>query len=267
MAPINGLKSDHGQIRSFPHQKDLVLNLVRRNFILRYKGSVLGVLWSLLLPLAQLLVLVFLFGKVVPLGIKDYPAFVFTALLPWNWFSNCLNSAGLLFFNNRDLVRRPNFAPFTLTIIDALTNLLTFLISLPILFALLFSHGRGITISLLFFPVLVLIQGILIVGMGLIIATLNVFYRDVAHIISVAIMLLFYITPIFYQPQTVSQKYHFVFEWNPMAILIENYRAVLFLGILPEWNSLLIGFLFSAIVCYFGYIIYQNQIHNVIDAI
>jgi len=244
-----------------------MLNLVRRNFILRYKGSVLGVLWSLLLPLAHLLVLAYLFGKVVRLGIEDYPAFVFTALLPWNWFSSCINSAGSLFLSNRDLLRRPNFAPYTLIIIDALTNLLTFLISLPILFVLLISHGRGMTLSLPFFLLLVPIQGILIIGLGLMIATLNVFYRDIAHIMSVATMLLFYITPVFYGSQTVGKEYHFLFEWNPMAILIENYRAVLFQGTSPEWHSLLIAFIFSAIVCYFGYLIYRRQIHNVIDAI
>jgi lipopolysaccharide transport system permease protein len=81
-------------MKSLTYRIDLIRHLVWRDFVLRYKGSVLGVLWYLLPPLAQLLVLVFLFGRVVPLNIEAYPAFVFCGLLPWTWFSTCLNSGG-----------------------------------------------------------------------------------------------------------------------------------------------------------------------------
>jgi len=253
-------------MKSFTYQSDLILNLARRNFILAYKGSTLGILWSALLPLCQLLVLVFVFRKILPLGIEDFPAFLFAALLPWNWFSTSINSASNIFLVNRDLMRRPNFAPLMLIVVDALTNLLTFLISLPILFALLTFYGRGMTIYLLFFPLLVLIQGILIVGLGLIIATLNVFYRDVAHIVSVAVMLLFWLTPIFYQTKTVPEEYRFLFTLNPMTVLVESYRAVFF-GTPLEWNSLLLSSILSVMLCGLGYIIYQRQLHDIIDAI
>jgi len=253
-------------MKNFTHHRDLILNLARRNFILAYKGSTLGILWSALLPLSQLLVLVFVFRRILPLGIEDFPAFVFAALLPWNWFSNSINSASNIFLVNRDLMRQPHFAPRTLVVVDALTNLLTYLISLPILLALLTLHGRGVTISLLFFPLLVLIQGILIVGLSLIIATLNVFYRDVAHIVSVAVMLLFWFTPVFYQSKIVPEKYHFLYTLNPMAVLVESYRAVFF-GTPLEWSSLLLSFILSVMLCGLGYIIYQRQLHDIIDAI
>ena len=81
-------------MNSLAYRLDLILHLVWRDFVLRYKGSVLGVLWYLLPPLTQLLVLVFLFGRVVPLNIEAYPAFVFCGLLPWTWFGTCLGSAG-----------------------------------------------------------------------------------------------------------------------------------------------------------------------------
>src|SRR5262245_47677541 len=91
------------------HQIDLILNLVRRNFILQFKGSLLGLLWALVLPLCQLMIFVFLFRRVVPLKIEAYPAFVYAGLLPWNWFSMSVIAASNLFIFNRDLVRRPNF--------------------------------------------------------------------------------------------------------------------------------------------------------------
>src|SRR5215475_776039 len=204
------------------HQFDLIINLARRNFFLQFRGSLLGLLWPLLLPIIQLMVFVFLFQRVVPLGLENYPAFVYTALLPWNWFSVSVLSAGNLFLAHRDLVRRPNFTPSTLAVVSALTNLLTYLVALPVVLVLLAISGRAITWTVLRLPLI-----ILIVGISLFIATWNVFYRDVQHIASVAVMLLFYLTPVFYSLNNVRREYRVPFTLNPMAGLVQAYRAVL----------------------------------------
>jgi lipopolysaccharide transport system permease protein len=249
------------------HYIDLVTHLVKRNFILRYKGSAIGVLWSLMLPLCQLLILVFVFRKVVPLKIEDYPAFVFTALLPWIWFGSCMSSAGGLFTGNRDLIRKPNFSPSTLVIVDTLANLLPYLLFMPVLFVMLFIYNRPVTSALLYLPLLIVIQGILTAGLGLIIATLNVFYRDVQYIISVSLMLLFYITPVFYRSQAMADNYRIVFKVNPLAVLLDSYRAILFYGKTPEWSSLLLVGIASFTICFAGYLIYNRQLHEIIDTI
>jgi len=252
---------------SFNYYSDLIFHLVRRDFSLRYKRSVLGVLWSLLLPLAQLLVLVFLFQKVVPLRIDAYPAFVFSALLPWTWFSTCLGSAGSLFIGNRDLMRRPNFEPSTLIIVNTLSNLLLYLVSLPILFIVLTLYNRTMTPALMIFPLLILIQSVLIIGLGMITATLNVFYSDIQQIVSVLIMLLFYVTPVFYNPNGISESYRILYNLNPIAVLIQSYRAIFFYGTTPDLCPLAVAGVISALVCGLGYFIYGRQLHNVIDAI
>lgn len=249
------------------YHADLILHLSRRNFLLRYKGSTLGVLWSLLVPLSQLLVLVFVFGKVVPLNIEAYPAFVFTALLPWNWFSNCLGSAGSLFISNRDLVRKPNFAPSTLVIVDVLANLLPYLVFLPVLLVMLLAYGRNMTMSLLALPLLMIIQAVFTAGLTLIIGTLNVFYRDIQHMVTVSLMLLFYLIPVFYRSQAMGESYRIILGLNPVAVLIDNYRAILFYGQAPEWYSLLSVGLISATLCGIGYLIYRSRLHEVIDII
>ena len=249
------------------HQKDLIIHLVKRNFMLRYKGSAIGVLWSLMLPLSQLLVLVFVFRKVVPLNIEDYPVFVFTALLPWIWFSTCLGSAGSLFIGNRDLIRKPNFSPSTLILVDTLSNLLPYLLFLPILFFMLIMYHRALTLSLLCLPLLMLIQGILTAGLGLIIATLNVFYRDVQYIVSVILLLLFYVTPVFYRSQAIAGSYQALFKLNPVAVLLDSYRTVLFYGRFPDWSSLLLVGMVSGTVLVIGYFLYHRQLHEIIDAI
>lgn len=254
-------------MNSLIYNFDLICHLVRRDFSLRYKRSVLGMLWSLMQPLAQLLVLVFLFEKVVPLNIDAYPVFVFCALLPWTWFSACLSSAGSLFVGNRDMVRRPNFIPANLVIINTLSNLITFLLALPILFAMLVLYDKTLTLYLLYLPLLMLLQGVFVTGLGMILATLNVFYRDVQYVIGVALMLLFYLTPVFYQSQTVTEGYRTLYTLNPIAVLIESYRAIFFYGTAPEWSALLFVGIASVVVCGLGYLVYSCLFHNVIDTI
>lgn len=263
--PIPSKKS--GQSGAVRYYYDLICHLVRCDFTVRYKGSALGVLWSLALPLSQLLVLVFLFQRVVPLNIDAYPAFVFSALLPWTWFSTCVGSAGNLLINNRGLVRRPNFSPATLILANTLSYMINFFVVLPILLVMLFIYDRTVTQAILVFPLLILIQGILIVGLGLIIATLNVFYRDVQHIMSVVLMLLFYMTPVFYQPQAVSENLRGLYTFSPIAVLIQGYREIFFYGTFPEGRLLLFAGVTSIFVCVFGYLLYRFFLHDVIDTI
>ncbi len=254
-------------MNSSAYHFDLVWHLVKRNFYLRYIGSSIGILWYLLLPLSQLLVLVFLFGKVVPLKIDAYPAFVFSTLLPWVWFSTCLNTASSLFISNKDLIRRPNFAPFILIIVDTIANLLAFILFLPILIFILALYSRYITLYFLIFPLLILIQGILTVGLSMIIATMNVFYRDIQQIVTVAIMLLFYLTPIFYRPEAISKKYNLVYTSNPIAVLIQSYREILFYGSPPQWSSLMFAGIISVIVCVAGFFLYNRHLPDIFDAL
>jgi lipopolysaccharide transport system permease protein len=249
------------------YYRDLIFHLVKRNFLLRYKGSSIGVLWSLALPLAQLLVLVFIFQKVVPLKIEDYPVFVFTALLPWVWFSSCLGTAGGLFIYNRDLIRKPDFSPANLVVVDILTNLFTYIIFLPILILMLLIYDRPIASSLIFLPLLILLQAVLTIGLSLIIATFNVFYRDIQHIVTVILLLMFYLTPVFYRSQGLAENYSMIFKLNPVAALIDSYRAVLFYGNIPEWNSLLYAAVISCLSLFTGYFLYLRRLHEIVDAV
>jgi ABC-type polysaccharide/polyol phosphate export permease len=260
-------RNKHSYARQFVYHFDLLRNLVWRDYSLRYKHSVLGLLWSLLLPLAQLLVLVFLFQAVVPLNIEAYPAFVFSAILPWSWFNSSLSSSCNLFISNRDLVRHPHFSPASLTLINTLSNLIAFMVALPLLIIVLVVYKRPITSALFMLPLLLLIQGVLTAGLSLIIATWNAFYRDVQHIVLVALMLLFYLTPVFYRPQAVAAEYQILYRLNPLAVLIQSYRAIFFEGVYPTWGALLFTALASSAVFAFGYLIYRRQQHEIIDKI
>jgi lipopolysaccharide transport system permease protein len=258
---------NRGGLKSLRYRVDLIQHLVGREFTLRYKRSALGIFWSLLTPLAQLFVLVFLFGRVLPLSIEAYPAFVFCALLPWIWFSSCLSVAGGLFIHNRDLARRPNFEPSTLIVVNLLANLIHYVIFLPILLVFLAWYGRPLTTALFSLPVLLLVQGFLILGLGLVIATLNAFYHDVEFLVGVALMLLFYLTPVFYRIETLGDQFRIFYMVNPMAVLIQGYRGIFFYGTAPEWGPLALAAVISIVLFGLGYFVYKHQLSNVIDAL
>ena len=255
------------RFRRLAYGFDLMRHLVWRDFSLRYKQSILGILWSLLLPLAQLLVLVFLFQTVVPLNIEAYPAFVFTALLPWSWFGSSVGSACNLFVSNRDLVRRPDFAPSLLMVVNTLSNMLTYLVALPILFAMLAAYGVALTPALALFPVLLLIQSVLTVGLSLLVATANVYFRDVQHIVGVLLTLLFYLTPVFYRPQAVVQQYHELYTFNPIAVLLQGYRSIFLYGVMPPWPAVAFAALSAIAIWLLGIIAYSARASDIVDMI
>jgi ABC-type polysaccharide/polyol phosphate export permease len=219
------------------HRWDLLANLVRRDLRLRYRRSALGVLWTLLLPLAQVAVLVLVFQFIVPLNITAYPLFVFSGLLPWTWFSTSLLAATGVFIENRDLLRRPGFDPALLVVATTISNLVMYLAALPVLFLLLAYYGRPPRAAIALFPLLVLVQASLTIGLGLVGATLNVFYRDVCYVVSIVLLLVFYLTPVFYQLPANAPGLDLLFALNPLATLVTAYRGVLVDGTFPPWPS------------------------------
>lgn len=246
------------------YSAELIWHLVQRDFQLSHIGSLLGVGWRILIPLAQLGLLVLVFGSVVPLDIPDYPPFIYSALLPWLWFNNSLSSSGHLFLGNRDLLRRPNFSPIVLIVANMISTLITFLLSLPLLFFLLHWYGRPVTGTVLYFPLIMLVQGVLIFSLSLIIATYNVFYRDIAHVVGILLPMLFFITPVFYRP-AAEMEYSSWFQLNPMTALVRAYRSVFFHGAMPEWGAVFLVALFSLAILWMSCAAYRNRLPDMID--
>jgi ABC-type polysaccharide/polyol phosphate export permease len=249
------------------HTFELIWHLVKRDFQLRYAGSKLGFLWSLAIPLSQLLMLVFVFGKVIPLNIPNYPVFVFIALLPWNWFSSSLMGASSAFLSARALLRYPNFQPAVIIGVNTAAHLLTFALTLPVLFGMMYWYGIDFPwMFLSAFPLLLLIQGALITGLSFIVATANVFYRDISQFMSLAISLLFFLTPIWYGPETKGE-YGFLFQVNPVSLIVQNYRRVLLDGQWLDWPSVTTAALTSIGFVLVGYLIFRHLQSEIVDTI
>jgi lipopolysaccharide transport system permease protein len=216
--------------------RDVTLHLVRRELAIRHRGSLLGWLWSFFPALLQLLVTHFLFTRVIPLGVANYPVFLLAGLLAWNWFAGGVRSATAVLESSRSLVFRPGFPTILLPLVATLVELVDYLIALPILFgALALTTGVSVTAALL--PVFIVFQLFLIAGLGLMLAPLQLFFRDVRQFVGMAVTLGFWLTPVFYRQRQVPEAFKPLYDLNPMAHLIEAERDILLGGTLPSLAS------------------------------
>ena len=224
-------RRDRGPSSRLIRAVDLLRELVARDIKVRYKRSFLGIAWTLLNPLAQMLVLSFVFTQVLPLNIPDYPAFVFTGLLAFTWFQASVLSASASVLDHGTLIRQPGFPVAILPAVPIATHLVHFLLALIVLLPFLALTGHQLTPALLLLPVLIAIQFVLSLGLGYLTAPLQVVLRDTQHTLGVIMMLGFYLTPVFYDLKAVPSEYLRLYYCNPMVTLIDAYRDIL--GVSP----------------------------------
>jgi lipopolysaccharide transport system permease protein len=221
------------------HVRDLLYVLVGRDIKLRYRGSVLGVLWSLLNPLAHLVVLLFVFQWVTPLNIPNYPLFVFTGVLAWSWFSASLPAATISITSNRQLIRQPGFPAAILPAVPVLSSLVHFAIAMALVIVVLVIRGSWLTPAILALPLVVALQFLVTLSVGYVTATVQVRFRDTAYLVGVLLLLGFFLTPVFYRPNLIPTTYQVFYVLNPMAHLIGAYREILIQGQWPDVPGLL----------------------------
>lgn len=226
--------------RRLIYSRDVLRELIARDMKLRYKRSVMGIAWTLLNPLAELLVLLFIFGTVVPLDIPNYTSFLFTGILAYGWFQSSLLFATGAIVNNRELIKQPAFPIATLPIVTVASNLIHFLLALPILVLFLVFGGIQLTSAALALLLLIALQFTLTLGLAYMVATIHVTFRDTQYLLKVLLQLLFYLSPVFYDASAVPSRYQSLYHLNPMVFLIDAYRAVLIRGEVPDYRSLLV---------------------------
>ncbi|MEA2330222.1 MAG: lipopolysaccharide transport system permease protein [Thermoleophilaceae bacterium] len=212
---------------------ELAVHLARREVTSRHRWTLLGWMWPLTRQLAQLGVLVFVFSGVVDLGIDDYPVFVFTGLLAFTWFSAGLSEAASSLVTHRHLVFQTRFPPAVIPVVSVAVPLVDVIMGLPVLLVMVaLTHGLDWTALLL--PPLLAVQFVLMCGLAWLCSAATVYLRDVPQVVLVGLTLIFYVTPVFYDLDRVPERYRSVLELNPLATLIEAYRAVLLGGSGPS---------------------------------
>jgi ABC-type polysaccharide/polyol phosphate export permease len=249
--------------------RELVHNLVIRDLKVRYKNSALGVLWSLLNPLMMMLVFTAVFTVMQGAPVEKFPVFVLVGLLPWQFFADSVSGGTASIVGNSHLINKVYFPREILTISGVLSNLVNFLLALLMLIPILYLFNIPLTAWALLLPLMILIQLMFTLGVSLIVATANVFYRDVHMIISVALLAGFFLTPVFYPLSQLPESYmlfgvelnvwRLMYYLNPMASIIENYRRILFYSSPHALNFIFrtfitsLGFLVIGLIVFYRY--------------
>lgn len=247
--------------RQLIYYRDLISELVKRELKILYKRSALGVAWTLINPLLQLVIFSFVFKEILKAGgdIPHYQSYAFAGLLIWGWTQSSLFQATGLITENRALIRQPGFPVAILPIVTVTTGLVHFLLALPALLIIMVVEGVGFNLTWLTLPALAILHFILTVSLAYPLAALNVKFRDTKHTLGVVLQLMFYLLPIFYGMSTVPEKLQWLYRLNPMVALIEAYRDILLRGQLPDWGSLLVLVLSGALFLPIGYRIFKHE--------
>jgi lipopolysaccharide transport system permease protein len=244
--------------------RGLIQSLVARELKARYRGSVLGFVWSFINPLMLLTIYSFVFAVVLPnLHSKEtepYALFMFCGILPWTWFSASLSEAAGSLISGGNLIKKVLFPAEILPLVSVLANMVHFMLGLPILAAFLLYYRRPPdALGLLWFPVAMLVQLVFTSALALILSALAVHFRDIRDILANLLTLWFFSTPIIYWITEAPGLGKRVLDFNPMTHLIVSYQEILFFdGPVGHWKWLLLVGALSTLLFLAGYWLFDR---------
>lgn len=231
-----------------------------REIRIRYKQSVLGGIWAILQPFSTMLIFTLIFGWIIKVPSDDipYPVFFYSALLPWTFFSSAVSSAIPSLVSNLNLVTKIYFPREVLPMASIMAAFVDFLIAAVLYFILLIIYQVPLRLSLLWLPVLLIMQILLTMGVSFLGAALIVAYRDIRFVVPLALQLWMYLCPVAYPLSSVPENLRFLYMLNPMAGIIESYRRIL-MGKGPAWEYLVFELAIIIPLFLLGYFYFKRK--------
>lgn len=238
--------------------RELLKTNVKKEIRGKYKNSALGVLWSFLNPLLQLVVYSVIFGALLSGGDNTYHIYICVALIPWTFFTTTIQQAAFTIIANGNIIKKVYFPREILPISIVTSGAVNFVISSIIIIVLILFSGLGLTKYLVFYPVILGIQFLLLLGISFILSAITVYFRDLEHIIGIILMAAFYGTPIVYKLEQLPPNLQVLMKLNPMTHIIDGYRAVFYYQQMPDWSVLGILTLISLGLTVGGYALFRK---------
>lgn len=247
------------ELRAVFQYRDLVVQLIRRDIISRYKRSVLGVAWTMIQPLGMMVILSLVFSTLFS-SVKGYPTYILSGLIAWTFFSQTTNAIIVHTVWGGELFRRIYLPRTSFAVSSVGTGLVNVILSIAPLVFLMLMIGPPLRWSALFIPISILLLAAFTLGMGLIISTLAVFFPDVSEMYQIILLAWMYLTPIIYPEEIIPQAYsYWLFNLNPMYHLVKVFRMPLYGGLLPDWKTLSVSVIVSLTTLIVGWVIYSRK--------
>ncbi len=237
--------------------RQMIFSLVKKDLRGRYKGSVLGFLWTFINPLMQLVVYTFVFTYIMPAGIDKYYLYLFVALIPWIFFSSSITGGSSSIVAQKDLVKKIYFPreviPISYVTSCFVNMMLCFLIIFPVM---LVAKIPLEPLALCCLPVIMIVEYFLALGFAMLASAVTVYFRDLEHILGIVTMVWMYMTPIFYSMEMIPERFHIVYHINPMSSIISCYRDVLYYARVPDLSSLIEAVVLGALFLVLGLVVF-----------
>lgn len=246
-------KTERNYWRDLWRYRELFLFLAWRDILVRYKQTIIGIAWCVIRPTLTMLVMVFVFGKIakLPSGGVPYPILVFSGILPWQFFSNSVTSASASLIGNREMISKIYFPRLIIPASNLIVNLLDFAISFGILFLIMSYYSFIPSLRMIFLPLFIILAAAISIGPGILIASLNVRYRDFAHVVPFLIQFGLYISPVAYGIEIVPEKWQLLYALNPIVGIINGFRwCIIGRNMVLYWPALISSIVISAIILY-----------------
>lgn len=260
-----------GRLRNIANYRGFILGSVQREFQSKYRNSILGAAWTVLNPLAMILVYTVVFAQVMRSRLPGsdstfaYSIYLCAGVLTWNLFAEITSKAQSVFIDHAGLIKKINFPRLCLPVIVVLNAGLNFAIifSLFTVFLVISGNFPG-WVYFAVFPVLA-VQVLLAIGLGMVLAVLNVFFRDVGQFFSISLQFWFWFTPVVYPVKALPAQAHALLAWNPMAPVIMAYQDILVTHQLPQWSSLLPALGLACVLCLLGMQLFRKRAGEMVD--
>jgi ABC-type polysaccharide/polyol phosphate export permease len=224
----------------------------------KYKHSFLGVLWSFLNPLLQILVYAIVFPLILKNNQEHYVVFLCCGLIPWNFFATAINRSASTMLENGNIIKKVYFPREILPISIVTSEAINFIISTIIILAFVLIDGIKLTPYILYYPLILLVQYLLILAISFVVSSVTVYIRDIQHLIGVALQLFFYATPIVYATDMIPEGFNWVLKLNPMTYVINGYRDIFLNQSAPDVKVLMLILVVLIGACALGYAIFHK---------
>lgn len=239
--------------------RNVLAQLITQQLILRYRRTAMGYLWTLINPLLMMTVMAVVFATLFKADMKTFAVFLFTGMIPWNFFNATVTQSSSAFINNEGLIKKIYIpkAIFPLSIACAL--LIDSVLSFLALFVIILVIGGSLTWSALFIPVAYLLLFFFALGIGLIMATVTVFFRDLQHVMLIAMQGLFFLTPVLYKHDALAGKIGWLVGLNPLVPYIDLFRTPLSLGRMPDTEVIVRAAVYAVTSILIGGVVFLRQ--------
>ena len=262
------------RLKEIWHYRDLMVLFVRRDFVAKYKQTILGPLWFFVQPMLQTLVMTVVFGGMAKLSTDGIPPILFylAGVTAWNYFSQCLVATSNTFTTNAHLFGKVYFTRAVIPLSIIISNLIQFGIGLLLFLGVYGYYALGDypvapNISLVLLPFLVVLMGFMGLGLGMLVSAMTTKYRDLQQLVGFGVQLLMYATPVILPLSAVPEKYKIIMLVNPMTGIIETFKFGFFgMGTL-QWGLLAYSLIFTISIFLIGLVIFNKTEKNFMDTV